>query len=147
MCETFNITARTRKKTPAPRYSPCSSDSNCSILLSIYTRLCFPGKYFFCPVSLQICHSVTQRRNASVRHYRDGAFQSFVHGWLFGAAASKRPFFISHLVVWGATARPSQSIAHIPAPRPPPSPLDRRPFSKGTCTLFNVRSPRRQCPT
>lgn len=38
-----------RKKTPAPRYSPrppSSSDNNCSILLSIYTRLCFPGKYF-----------------------------------------------------------------------------------------------------
>lgn len=66
MCETFNITARTRKKTPAPRYSPCSSDSNCSILLSIYTRLCFPGKYFFAPSR---CKSATARHSAETPPY------------------------------------------------------------------------------
>lgn len=107
---------------------------------------CFHCKYFV-SISQQICHSETQRRNASVGHYRDGTFQSFVLRWLLRAAASNRPFFISHLVVWGVTARPSQSITRIPSPRPPSLPSWLPPFSKGTCTLFNVHSPRRQCPT
>lgn len=140
MCETFNITEKLSKKTektwapsypqPHPPSHPRLPDNNCWILHWIYTRLCFPCKYFL-SISQQICHSQTQCRNASVRHYRDGTFQAFVLCWLLGAAASNRPFFISHLVVWGVTARPSESITHIPHPRPPPSALDCRPFLRG----------------
>lgn len=54
------------KKTPAPRDSPSSSDSNCSILLSIYTRLCFPRQIFFAPSR---CKSATARHSAETPPY------------------------------------------------------------------------------
>lgn len=104
---------------------------------------CFPCKYFS-SISQQICHSETQRRNASVGHHRDATFQSFVLCWLLRAAASERPLFISHLVVWGVTARPAEII--IPSPRPPPSPLDCLPSLRGCVRCLMSTAPGNNAP-
>lgn len=111
-------------------------------MCSIYTRFCFPCKYFV-SISQQICQGETQHRNASVGCYRGSAFLSFV---LLIAAASKCPFFISHLVVWGVTVKASH--AFLPhAPSSLPSLTARIVFLGGGCTLFNAHSSRRQWPT
>lgn len=103
---------------------------------------CFPCKYFS-SISQQICHSETQRRNASV------ATTEMLHSRLLSsagcrAAASKRPLFISHLVVWGVTARPAESI--IPSPRPPPSPLDCLPLLRGCVRCLMSTAPGDNAP-
>lgn len=94
-------------------------------------------------------------KSATGRHSRETPPQAAIetaHSSLlsfagcFGAAASNWPlffFFISHLVVWGVTVRPSEGITRIPSTLPSWLP----PFSEGTCTFFSVFNPGRQCTT
>lgn len=105
-----------------------SPDNNSWILHWIYTHLSLCPWQIFYSISQQICQRQKRCRNASLCRHRDGTFQSFVlRGCSEQLLQTSRPlFFVSHLVVWGVTARPSKSIAHILSPNPPL-------FPKGMC--------------
>lgn len=137
----FCIWSCSRSLLSHPLFEPLLPDNKWWILMcSIYTRFCFPCKYFV-SISQQICQGETQHRNAFVGSYRGSAFLSFV---LFIAAASKCPFFISHLVVWGVTVKASHTfLPHAPSSLP--SLTARTVFWRWwgdgrTCTLFNAHA-------
>lgn len=105
----------------------------------------FPPANIFSPSHSK---SATARHSAETPPY---ATIETVHSSLLSSAGCSeqllqtgRPFFISHLVVWGERRRGPQRASHTFLP---PSPLDCRSFLRRTCTLFNVHSPWRQCPT
>lgn len=122
---------RENRKTWARAYA-LPSDSNSWILHSIYTRLCFPGKYF----SPSHSKSATARHSAGTPPY---ATIETAHSSLLSFAGCSEqllqfgcPFFISHLVVWGVTVRPSEHHTHsFTSPSCLPTWL--LPFSKRTC--------------
>lgn len=131
-------TERTGAPGPSP---PLPSDSSRWILRWIYTRLCFPCKYFS-SISQQICHRETQQRNASAGRYRDGTFQSFVLRWLFRSSCLKLTpfsfflFFLYLTLLFGEWQWGPRRASHAFLP---PSPLDCHPSPRGH-VRFSVSS-------